>query len=285
MRNTANYLKTAILFAALTGLLISIGYIVAGRSGAIIFFLISLIINLVSYWFSDSIALSMSGAKPLSESEAPDLYSIVKELTQKMDLPMPRIYSSNEMQPNAFATGRNKNHAAICVTSGLLQVLNMQEIRGVLAHELSHVKNNDVLISTIAAVIAGAISSIANIAIFFGGGQDDNNRNSNPIAGILLLILAPVSAMLIQLAISRSREYAADATGAEYTKRPQDLANALIKIENVANNVPMNVNPSISSLYIQNPLRTDGIKELFSTHPKTENRVAKLIQMENEFSH
>ena len=280
MRNSINYFKTGVLFAGLSALLIAIGYLVAGRSGAIIFFGISLIMNLGSYWFSDKIALAMSNAQSLPEDQAPEIYEDVRDLTQKMNLPMPRIYVSSEMQPNAFATGRNKNHAAVCVTQGLLQVLDRDEIRGVLAHELSHVKNNDVLIGTIAAVFAGAISSIANIALWFGGSS--NERDNNPIGSILLIILAPISATLLQLAISRSREYAADATGSEYTKKPQDLANALIKIENVANDIPMNVSPSMSSLFIQNPLRSEGFTELFSTHPNTANRVAKLMQLEQD---
>ena len=283
MRSTLNYVKTGILFAALTALLVAIGYIIAGRTGAIFFLLISFIINFISYWFSDRIALSMAGAQPLLEQDAPDVYKDIRDLVAIMDLPMPKIYVSDQPQPNAFATGRNKEHSAVCITKGLLQILNRDEIKGVLAHELSHVKNNDVLISTIAAVIAGAISSIVNIAFWFGGSND--KENTNPFAGILLLILAPISATLLQLAISRSREYAADISGAEYTKKPQDLANALVKIENAANQIPMNVNPSLSSLYIQNPLRTEGFKELFSTHPSTANRVAKLIQLEGELDH
>lgn len=279
MRGLINFFKTGILFAALTALLLAIGYLVGGTNGVLLFFFISLVINLGSYWFSDKIALSMARAKPLEESQAPGLYQDVRELATEMGLPQPNvIYVSSEMQPNAFATGRNHNHYAICVTTGLLQVLDRNEVRGVLAHELGHVKNYDILISTIAAVVAGTISSIAQMAFFFGG---NDGENKNPIGAILLIILAPIAATLIQLAISRSREYAADAIGAEYTKKPKDLADALIKIDNIASQVPLNVNPAIASLYIENPLKgTGGISTLFSTHPSTVDRVARLMEME-----
>lgn len=277
MRGTTNLIKTGILFAALTALLIAIGYLVAGRSGVILFFFISLIMNLGSYWFSDKIALAMSHSQPIDESQAPNLYAEVREVAQKMNIPTPNIYMSPDMQPNAFATGRNPSHAAISFTQGILQMLNRNELKGVIAHELSHVKNRDVLISTIAAVVAGTISSIANI-FAFGGFSDDNN-DRNPFAAILLIILAPLAAAMLQFAISRSREFAADETGAEYTGKPMDLADALIKIDNAANQIPMNVNPAISSLYIENPLRGEGVMTLFSTHPSTADRVARLQEM------
>ena len=277
MKQSVSIFKTGLLMAFLTALFVVVGTTIAGRAGAVIFFAISLIMNLGAYWFSDKIALAMAKAKELDESQAPQIFADVRDLCQKMGLPMPRIYVSPEMQPNAFATGRNPSHSAICVTQGLLQVLDRDEVRSVLAHELGHVKNHDVLITTIAAVVAGAISSIANIAIFFP--SNDNDRN--PFAEILMIILAPIAATLIQLAISRSREYAADATSAEYTNKPRDLADALIKIDNVAQNVPMNVNPAFASLYIENPLSGNGISRLFSTHPSTADRVARLMQMES----
>jgi heat shock protein HtpX len=286
MYRTISFFKTGILFAALTSLFITIGYLIgrgmggSGYSMAFIFFIFALIMNLGSYWFSDKIALSMAHAQPLDESQSPQIYEDVRDLAQKMNLPVPKvIYMSPEMQPNAFATGRNPQHSAICITQGLLQVLDRDEVRSVLAHELGHVKNHDVLISTIAAVFAGAISSIAHIAMF-AGGSDDENRN--PFASLLLIILAPISATLIQLAISRSREYAADETSAEYTRKPKDLADALMKIDSSAQRIPMNVNPAFSSLYIENPLRGSGISSLFSTHPSTVNRIARLLEIERE---
>ncbi|MEI7603958.1 MAG: zinc metalloprotease HtpX [bacterium] len=276
MKRSVSYFKIALLFGVLSALLVAIGYLVMGRTGAIIFFVISLVMNLTSYWFSDKIALSMSGAQPLDESQAPEIYSDIRELTQKMNIPMPRVYMSPEMQPNAFATGRNPKHSAVCLTQGIVSMLNRDELRGVIAHELSHVKNYDVLIATVAAVFASAISNIANIGLFFGGGD---NEDRNPIASILLIIIAPIAAMMIQMAISRSREFVADATGAEFTGRPRDLANALIKIDNAAHQIPMNVNPAVASLYIGNPFAGQNISSLFSTHPKTADRVAKLMEI------
>jgi len=277
MRTYLAFIKTGILMAALTALFIGVGTLIAGRSGATIFFIISLVMNLGAYWFSDKIALSMAHAQPIDESQAPQTYADIRELTQKMSLPMPQIYVSPEAQPNAFATGRNPGHAAVCVTQGLLQALDRQEVRAVLAHELGHVKNHDILITTIAAVVAGAISSLANLA-FFIPSSNDNDRN--PVGSLIAIIVAPIAATLIQLAISRSREYAADATGAQYSGSPRDLAEALVKIEDISAQVPMNVSPSMATLYIGNPLHVEGIAALFSTHPKTADRVAKLLEME-----
>lgn len=271
-------IKTTLLLSALTALLVFAGYVIGGSSGAIIFFLISLVTNFVSFFFSDKIALAMSGAKPLSENQAPEIFEDVREISRSMGIPSPRLYYTEDIQPNAFATGRDYNHSAVAVTAGLLQVLDRNEVRGVLAHELAHIKNRDVLISTIAAVIAGTISSLAQIGIFFGGGSDDENRN--PIVFLLALILAPISAVIIQLAISRTREYKADETAARYTKEPQYLANALDKIHtSVKQGLPIHTNDSLSSLYIQNPFRAGGLTSLFSTHPPVEKRIARLMSL------
>lgn len=271
-------IKTTLLLSALTALLVFAGYVIGGSSGAIIFFLISLVTNFVSFFFSDKIALAMSGAKPLSENQAPEIFEDVREISRSMGIPSPRLYYTEDIQPNAFATGRDYNHSAVAVTAGLLQVLDRNEVRGVLAHELAHIKNRDVLISTIAAVIAGTISSLAQIGIFFGGGSDDENRN--PIVFLLALILAPISAVIIQLSISRTREYKADETAARYTKEPQYLANALEKIHtSVKQGLPIHTNDALSSLYIQNPFRAGGLTSLFSTHPPVEKRIARLMSL------
>ncbi len=272
-------IKTAILLGALTALLIVIGYLISGFGGAVLFFILSLLINIGSYWFSDKIALSMAHAKPIEESQAPQIYEDIRDLTQKMGIPMPRVYYTEDLQPNAFATGRDPNNSAVVITKGLLNILNRDEVRGVLSHELSHIKNRDVLISTIAAVLAGAITSIANLAIFFG--TTGSERNRNPLADLLLIIITPIAATLIQLAVSRSREYEADANGSRVTGRPQDLANALIKLDRATKQIPyMNVNPALSSLFIQNPFRGEALLNLFSTHPPTDKRVERLMSMQ-----
>ncbi len=274
MDRISTFFKTTILFAALTALLIVVGYMIGGKAGAYLFFIISLVMNLGSYWFSDKIALAMAHARPISEQEAPDLYADVRDLASRMNLPMPSIHLSPEMQPNAFATGRNPKHAAVAVTAGILQVLDRNELRAVLAHELGHVKHRDVLLVTVAAVIAGAISSLAQLAMWFGGGRD--REDSNPFAQLLVLLLAPITATIIQLAISRSREYAADDAAKEFAD-PRALAGALSKIEQYVAQVPMNVNPSLSPLYIQNPFKNKSWLSLFSTHPPTFKRVARLL--------
>lgn len=271
-------IKTTILLSALTALLVFAGYVIGGTNGAIVFFLISLVTNFVSFFFSDKIAIAMSGAKPLSETQAPEIFEDVREISKAMNIPMPKLYYTEDIQPNAFATGRGYNHSAIAVTAGLLQILDRNEVRGVLAHELAHIKNRDVLISTIAAVIAGTISSLAQIGIFFGGGSDDENRN--PIVFLLALILAPISAVIIQLAISRTREYKADETAARFTKQPEYLANALDKIHSsVRQGLPIHTNDALASLYIQNPFRSGGINSLFSTHPPVGKRIARLMSL------
>lgn len=267
-------LKTFVLLAALTAILGVVGYLFAGNNGLVIFLIISVVMNIATYWFSDKIALSMSGAQPLDRGQAPQLYADTEILASRMGIPMPKMYMSPEPQPNAFATGRNPQHGVVCVTQGLIQTLNRDEVNGVIAHELAHIKNNDILITTVAAVIAGAVSSIANIGIWFGG-SDDEDRN--PLFGILVLILAPIAATLVQLAISRAREYSADAGAAKVIGTGKPLADALIKIEGIAAQHPMDINPALSSLYIANPLRGGGIMELFSTHPSTESRIQKLL--------
>ncbi len=275
----SSYVKTALLLSALTALLITLGYVIGGRGGLVIMLFISLLVNFVSFFFSDKIALAMSGARQISESEYPKIFALTRELTGRMGIPMPRLYISNAIQPNAFATGRNPKNSAVCFTSGLLSNLPEDEIRGVLAHELAHIKNRDVLVSTIAAVIAGTISSITDFLMFsaiFGGSDDDN---PNPIASLILIITAPIIAVILQLAISRSREYLADETAAKYTKDPEGLANALVRIESIARQAPMQVNSAMASLYIQNPFILRGAAELFSTHPPTTKRVERLLNL------
>ncbi len=273
-----SYLKTSLLLSALTALLVTIGYLVGGSNGLILMFGFSLVINFVSYFFSDKIALAVSRAQQITENDYPEIFRMTKSLTDRMQIPMPRLYISNAIQPNAFATGRNLNNSAVCFTTGLLTNLNNEEIEGVLAHELAHIKNRDVLISTIAAVIAGTISSITDFLMFSAIFGDDED-NQNPLVSLLLIIVAPIIALILQLAISRSREYIADETAARFTKDPKGLANALIKIESIAMNYPMQVNSAMASLYIQNPFKFKGVSELFSTHPPTEKRVERLLNI------
>lgn len=276
-----NSLKTGILLAALTILIILVGGMVGGPRGTVWAFIFALAMNGLAYWYSDKIVLAMYGAKPISEAESPGLYSLIRRLTMEAGLPMPKLYIIPGEMPNAFATGRNPENAAVAVTEGLLRILDRDEVEGVLAHELAHVKNRDILISTIAATLAGAIMMLANMArwaaIFGSMGRSDDNRNGG--GGLALLItafIAPIAAMLIQLAISRSREYQADATGAIISGKPLSLANALIKLENAAKLVPAEVNPSTAHMFIVNPLRGGGILSLFSTHPPIPDRVNRL---------
>lgn len=274
-----SYAKTALLLASLTALLLVVGYLIGGQSGVILMLIISIGINFISFFFSDKIALSMSGAKQISEDQYPEIFRTTRELTQKMNIPMPKLYISNAVQPNAFATGRNPSNSAVCFTSGLLSNLQPGEVKGVLAHELAHIKNRDVLVSTIAAVIAGAISALTDFLLFSSifGSRDD--ENSNPFVSIILVVTAPIAAVILQLAISRNREFLADETAAKYTREPEELANALIKIESIAKQHPMQVNSAMASLYIQNPFSFRGISELFSTHPATGKRVQKLLNL------
>ncbi|MBL8014976.1 MAG: M48 family metalloprotease [Candidatus Doudnabacteria bacterium] len=244
-----------------------------GNNGLIVFLIFGVIMNLVSFWFSDKIALAMSGATELTKGSAPALEQITKELSHEMGIPTPRLFISPQPQPNAFATGRSPKTGVVCLTQGLINSLPQEQVAGVIAHELAHIKNRDVLISTVAAVIAGAISAIGNIALWAPRDEED----SNPIASILLVILAPIAATLIQFAISRSREFAADAVAAQTMGSGKPLADALVSISTVAERYPMDINPALSSLYIANPLGGRQLASLFSTHPPTEERIAKLL--------
>ncbi len=282
-----NYLRTAILLAGLTGLFMAVGYLIGGSGGALIALLIAAVTNLVSYWNADRLVLAMHGAHELDERSAPELVGIVRELAQRAGLPMPRVYVMDSPQPNAFATGRNPEHAAVCASTGLLQVLSHDEIAAVLGHELAHVRNRDTLTMTITATIAGAISMLAQFGMFFGGfGQRDNNNNGLGIIGsVLMVILAPLAAMIVQMAISRVREYAADNLGARISGRPDALASALTKISRIAEQVPNDsaeAHPATAHLFIVNPLSGFGMDNLFSTHPSTENRVAALQELSRQ---
>lgn len=280
-----NNMKAFLLMGVLTVLLVLIGNAVGGRSGAMLFFVIALGMNFITYFFSDSIAIKMTRSRPVTENEAPELYAIVRNLSERAGIPMPRIFITPSVQPNAFATGRGPTHAAVAVTEGIMGLLSRTELEGVLAHELGHVKNRDVLIGTIAASLAGAITMIANMlqwGLIFGGigGSDDEGGGILGLAGTLLMIvLAPIAAMLIQMAISRSREFEADADGARIAGSSAGLAGALLKLERGANQIPMQVNPAASHLFIVNPLSGQSMARLFSTHPPIEERVRRLEEM------
>lgn len=275
-----NYVRTTILLAGLTALLMVVGFFIGGVQGAMIAFVIAAATNLFSYWNSDRMVLSMHNAKQVDEQSAPELVGIVRELSQRAELPMPRVYLMDSPQPNAFATGRNPQHAAVCATTGLLEKLNRDEVSAVIAHELGHVRNHDTLTMSVAATIAGAISMLANFGMFFGGG-----RRNNVVGSLLMLILAPIAAMIIQMAISRTREYAADEFAGRLSGRPDALASALVKISNMTHAVPnetAEANPSTAPLFIVNPLSGQGMDNLFSTHPRTENRVAALEKLSRD---
>lgn len=278
-----NNFKVWLMMAGLSVILVLIGNAVGGSSGAMLFFVISLGMNFFSYYYSDKVAIKMTRSVPVSEAEVPELYAIVRRLTQRAGLPMPRIYITPSPQPNAFATGRNPAHAAVAVTEGLLRMLNKTELEGVLAHELAHVKNRDILVGTIAATFAGAISMLANIiqwgAIFGMGRSDDDEGAGGLIGGLLLAIIAPIAAMIIQMAISRSREYMADEDGARIAGNAGGLSNALLKLENAAHRIPMEVNPAASHMFIVNPLSGASMARLFSTHPTTQDRVKRLSEL------
>ena len=277
-----NYTRTAILLAGLTGLFMAVGYLIGGGSGAVIALIIAAGTNLFSYWNADRLVLSMHDAQQVDEHSAPELVGIVRELAQSAGIPMPRVYVMDSPQPNAFATGRNPQHAAVCATTGLL---NRDEIAGVIGHELGHVRNHDTLTMTITATIAGAISMLAQFGMFFRGGGRDNNGGLGVVGSILMLILAPLAAMIVQMAISRTREYAADNLGARISGRPDALASALVKISRRAEAVPnetAETHPTTAPLFIVNPLSGRGMDNLFSTHPATENRVAALDELSRE---
>ena len=272
-----NRAKTWFLIAALGGLFVLVGYAIGGASGGLVALGLALVFNFAMYWYSARIAIATTRSKPVTEQQAPELYRIVRELAQAHNLPMPTIYVSDIAQPNAFATGRNPEHAAVAVTQGLLQYLPRDQVKGVLAHEFAHVKNRDILVSSIAAMIAGAISAVGNIFLWtslFGGEDDDNPLGA--IGGLVVILVAPLAAMLLQLAVSRQREYLADATAARMLGGGESLADALETLERGRQVVPMQVNPATSSLYIVNPLRAAGMTALFQTHPPIEERIARL---------
>ena len=279
-----NHFKTFILMLVLTGIFILVGTAIGGRSGAIYAFVFAGLMNFIMYWFSDKIVLRMYRAQQVTQGEAPELYGIVAELTSKASLPMPKVYIIDNDTPNAFATGRNPEHAAVAVTSGILRILSKEELMGVIGHELSHIQHRDILISTIAATMAGAISMLASMArwgAIFGVGRSDDEEGgggSNFLFVILFTMVASVAAMLIQMAISRSREYLADEGGA-HLAQPLSLAKALGKLEIAAQRIPMEANPSTAHMFIVNPLRRGGVLSLFSTHPPIEERIARLEEM------
>ncbi len=276
---TDNWFKTALLMAAIVALFGVVGGMLGGRTGMLLALLFGGAMNVWAWWFSDQAVLRMYNAQQVDARSAPELYQMVQELAHNAGLPMPRVYVIDEPQPNAFATGRDPEHAAVAATTGIMQMLDYRELRGVMAHELTHVRNRDTLISTISASVAGAISALANFGLFFGGSRDER---PNPILAILVAILAPLAASLIQMAISRAREFDADAGGAEISGDPQALAMALQKIEHYARGLPMPTaehHPETAQMMIINPLTGADIGRLFSTHPATEERVARLMQM------
>ncbi|MFM8343043.1 MAG: zinc metalloprotease HtpX [Betaproteobacteria bacterium] len=276
-----NLMKTAMLMAAITALFMAVGQAMGGQQGMVLALLVALGMNFFSYWFSDKMVLKMYNAREVDENTAPGFYRMVRELAQKAELPMPRVYIIDEEAPNAFATGRNPHHAAVAATTGIMRVLSERELRGVMAHELAHVKHRDILISTISATMAGAISMLANFAMMFGS-RDSEGRPSNPIATIAVMILAPLAASLIQMAISRAREFEADRGGAEISGDPRALASALDKINRYARGIPLEAterHPETAQMMIVNPLSGGGLRGLFSTHPATEERVARLLAL------
>lgn len=280
----SNAIKTTALLAALTALFVLVGGVAGGEQGMLVALLLAGLMNFAAYWWSDRIVLRMYGAQEVTEAEAPELHSLVRRLAQRASLPMPRVYIIPTDTPNAFATGRNPEHAAVAATEGILRILTPDELEGVIGHELGHVRNRDILISTIAATLAGAIMVLARIAqfsAFFGGGRSsEEDRGGGGILGLIVLaILAPLAAILVQMAISRSREYQADAAGAQISRKPRALADALERLEQSAQEQPMDAHPSTAHLFIVNPLTGGGLLRLFSTHPPIEERVARLRAM------
>lgn len=276
-----NWFKTSILMAGIVALFGVVGMMIGGERGMVMALIFGGAMNLFSYWFSDKMVLRMYNAQEVDEASSPYLYNMVRELAHRAQLPMPRVYIIDEHQPNAFATGRNPEHAAVAATTGILHMLSERELRGVMAHELAHVKHRDILISTISATMAGAISMLAHFAMFFGG-RDEEGRPANPIASIAVALLAPLAASLIQMAISRAREYEADAGGAAICRDPNALADALQKIDYYARGIPMpsaEAHPETGQMMIMNPLSGEGLAGLFSTHPPTEERIRRLREM------
>jgi len=280
-----NAVKTTLLMTVLTVLLVLVGSLIGGNNGMIFAFVFALIMNFGSYWFSDRIVLAMYGAKEITQEQNPLIFEIVQDLTMRAALPMPRIYMIQSEQPNAFATGRDPQHAAVAVTDGIMRLMPKNEIRGVIAHELSHVKHRDILISSIAATIAGAITMLANMAqwamIFggYGGRSSRDDEGGNPIAALVMMIVAPIAAMLVQMAISRSREYDADEGGAKISGDPMALANALRRLEAAKNEIPMKATPATAHMFIINPLSGKSLMNMFSTHPPIEERIERLEEM------
>jgi heat shock protein HtpX len=270
-----NMLKTTLLLGALSGLLLFIGQALGGQQGLVLAFFFAVVTNFASYWFSDKIVLRMYRAREVGAGHA--LYQLTGRLAQRAGLPMPRVYVIPDASPNAFATGRNPQHAAVAATEGIMRVLDEAELEGVIAHELAHVKHRDILISSIAATIAAAIMMAARFAIFFGGSRDNNGHGASPLVALLMLVLAPIAAMVIQMAISRSREFAADAGAASIVGSPHGLVSALRKIEAAARRVPLDANPATAHMFIVKPFSGRGLGALFSTHPPTEARVAALL--------
>ncbi len=278
-----NHLKTGLLMALLTALLVGAGRLLGGNQGMVLAFGLAVVMNFATYWFSDKVLLRMYGAHEIGPAEAPEIWAMVQDLSQRAGLPMPKVYLLPQAGPNAFATGRNPKHAAVAVTSGILEILSPEELRGVLAHELGHIRNGDILIATIAATMAGAISMLANMAqwsMIFGGGRSDDEEGANPIGMLIGLIVAPIAATLIQLAISRSREYAADAYGAKLVGEGRPLANALLRLERGNDRVPTHATPSSAHLFIVAPLTGSRLASLFRTHPATEDRVRRLQELD-----
>jgi heat shock protein HtpX len=278
-------LKVFMMMAGMTALLVVIGGAVGGRGGATIFFVMAAVMNFGMYWFSDKMVLKMYKARIISESDAPELYQMVDRLRQRANLPMPTVAIAPSQQPNAFATGRNVNRAVVCCTAGILQLVDREELEGVIAHELAHIKHRHMLVGTVAATMAGAISMVGNMlqwGAMFGMGRGDDDEGGNPFALLIMAIVAPLAAMIIQMAISRQNEFQADRTAAEITGKPRGLSNALLKLEAYAHRIPMQVNPAAAQLAIVNPLsamRGGGFTKMFSTHPPTEERVARLEAM------
>lgn len=277
-----NTMKTFLLMGVLTIMLVFAGGLIGGKSGMTIALVMAFGMNFFSYWFSDKIVLKMYGAQPITEAEAPELYGMVRRLAQRAQLPMPKVAIINEDQPNAFATGRNPEHGTVAVTTGIMRILSREELEGVLAHELAHIKNRDILVGTIAAAIAGSISYLAQMAQFamiFGGGRQSDDDGGSPIGTIVMMIVGPIAAMLVQMAISRSREYGADAGGAQICGNPISLANALNKLQMASQQIHMQANPATAHMFIVNPLSGGALMNMFSTHPPMEERIARLKAM------
>ncbi len=278
----SNTVKTTFLLAALTVLFVLVGKAIGGQSGMVFAFGLAVVMNVGSYWFSDKIVLRMYGAREVAEADAPQLHSMVRRLSLAAGVPMPKVYIMAQESPNAFATGRDPQHAAVAVTEGILRILSPEELEGVLAHEMAHVKNRDILIQTVAATLAGAIMMLANMAKFaaiFGGGRDDREGGGGGLGMLALAIVAPLAAMLIQMAVSRSREYLADETGARFCGKPEALAGALGKISGWSKQLPMHASPATAHMFILSPLTGRGLMSLFSTHPPVEERIARLLAM------